>query len=310
MDGNSTAHGAEARIAAAALDVEPFPHLVVDDVLAPDVFADISRYWPASAGFAPTGIPGNGMFHFELEAGRLAPTAHAFWTEFARGPLAGLVRASLRRFAPIYAAKFGTASRDVSFSLKLQEALPGFVDHEVHTHHWHDPHWLFTALLYVDDGGAPASGTTLHGVEGLRLGRDDSRLAEIAAKTLQWEDMPEIVPVRAPAFRPNRLLVFLDSPVSLHGVAPPTIGHGSGRAGGRRIVRTHASLPESVIGELFGVPPAEYRVHRRRSSRKEFVISWLRKEIEKLSRAIQAPDLGAGEAFAANARFDGPPFAR
>ena len=75
------------------------------------------------------------------------------------------------------------------------------------------------------------------------------------------------------------MLSFIDSPVSYHGVLE-TQQQPETRS--RRVIRCHASAPIDLIPKLYDMEPEEYRLHRRRASKKHFVIDMLEKEITTL----------------------------
>lgn len=285
-------------IMSAPLDNSPFPHFVVDGVLDDEMLRQVGENWPDPEHFTETGIPGNYLFHLKEQVSALPPEKADFWKRFANDVIDPAVKATFANYGHIFEKKYGDLLRHVSYPIKLFEVGDNFGGHEIHTHHWHDPTWLFTNLLYIDErNGEEQSrevpGTSLYGHRHARFpGRpeDSDDLAFIAAQTLQWEDMEEMTPEKTVEFTPNRLLSFVDSPIFFHGVELPRTRLDLGRdnEGGvssrpRRIVRLHALAPRELIPPLYGnVTPGTYDVHRRRASKKDFVLEWLRHEIDNL----------------------------
>lgn len=268
------------RISASPLAACPFRHVVVDDCLSPEELAAIHAHWPGPDRFHDGGIRGN--FVFDLaRGGELGDPDREFWAGFWEDIAAQITDALAERYLDVMTAKFGKTV-PLAPTIILQEMGPTFAGHEVHNHHWHSPNWVFTSILYVDHFD-DAPGTTLYGLNG---NSDLRRMAEIAALTLQWEDMEDIIPVATIPCRPNRLLSFIDSPISYHGVEPP---RSAIAARGRRMIRMHVSAPGETIQEIYGVLQAQYQVHRRRASRKPFVIDWLQKEIAQLQACGAVP---------------------
>lgn len=261
------------RIDAAPLAVTPFRHLVIDDCLGDDALASLNAHWPAPDAFHEGGIRGNFVFDLARKT-ELSENQAAYWTEFQEDIGVQITDALAERYMDVIVAKYGRPL-PLTPTIILQEMGPTFGGHEVHNHHWHSPNWTFSSILYVDRLD-DTPGTTLYGLAGTA---DTRKIAEIAALTLQWEDMAEIVPHTTVACRRNRLFSFIDSPISYHGVErpePPPAERG------RRMIRMHVAAPGEAIQQVYGVPQAQYQVHRRRASRKPFVVDWLHKEIEQM----------------------------
>lgn len=154
--------------------------------------------------------------------------------------------------------------------MALMESDPTYQGHNCHTHHYHDPCWAATFLVYVDEDSGGHPGTTLHGVEG--------DAAWTAAQTLQWFDMGNLPIARTADYRANRMLAFLESPISFHSAAPAA----AGATGRRRILRVHVAAAADVVKRVYGVSLFEYRTRRRRPTDDPEVISWLARDITEL----------------------------
>lgn len=273
----------------------PFPYFIVDDILTKKMLGDVVRNWPDSALFEETGIRGNSMFFFNNKINELTKTQKYFWRDFMQETLLTLYRQTFSKFSATYAYKFGNLLQKINFHVRLMEMAPTYVDHEIHTHHWHDPTWLFTSLIYVDDDGLNLPGTSLYGSEDNLVSRE---MAEIAAQTLQWEDMTDKITSKIDVeFKKNRMLSFLDCPISYHGVKP-IIEHRD--ASTRKVIRCHAYAPISLTRELYGIRHDEYQFHRRRASKKEFVINFLEKEINSLKQSLNVYDDFDGKSYCKN----------
>jgi len=273
-------------LASVDLQTRPFPHLTAENLLPPETLPEIERHWPDAAQFIEGGIDGNMLFDF-ARLGSLPQAQQDFWRGFLRGTVADYLGETARWFAPFYTAKFGGVPEGIRAWVMLQEMAPNFSGHEIHTHHYHSPNWLFSTLLYIDGEGSP--GTSLYTTRQFLAG-DASGLAKVAAQTLQWDDMPDMVPQTTIGIKPNRYLAFLDMPASFHGVARPD-SPAPGRT--RRIIRAHVMAPESTIEQVYGMRPARYGVLRRRASRDPAVIAMLNTEIGRVLSAGQATPHGA-----------------
>jgi len=260
-------------IEATDLQTWPYPHVVVDDFLSPDVLTEIDALWPEPDVFKEGGIDGNYLFDL---TGRAPDDG---WHPVLQDVVRVYLRNTLDVFAPYYAAKYGDLLYDASCWVQLQEMGDGFAGHEIHTHHFHSPNWLFTCLLYLDD--APeCPGTSLYSVDGYKHRGDQLALAEAAALTLQWDDMPEILLEKSVGFQRNRYVAFLDTPISFHGVMPPEKAPAGQRT--RRAIRIHVMGDRGLIETRYGMRAARYDVLRRRASRDPAVIAMLRQEIDEM----------------------------
>ena len=104
-----------------------------------------------------------------------------------------------------------------------------FGGHEIHNHYNHDSHWLFTSLIYLDDGGAQDRGTSLFRYKEDKWLHDDARFMK--AQYPYGQPTPEVDEAFRATFKPNAMLAFMDSGISFHG-APGISRHGKkARAG-------------------------------------------------------------------------------
>jgi hypothetical protein len=137
--------------------------------------------------------------------------------------------------------------------LALMEADEKFAGHQPHTHFYHNPNWVFTALFYADPDDTISQGTTLlraplHATEPSNyLLPDARRRAELAMDTLEWRE--ETFDGRDVGYKANRLLVFLDGPLAFHSVRYTQPNHQPDprralepQHSRRRILRTHAKV--------------------------------------------------------------------
>lgn len=253
---------------------KPYPHIESEEVYSPSVLSAIDKYWPDPTFFSTTGIIGDGILQFSEKMSILPKESQEFWIFFVHDIFTPLQQRIFEAFSPYYIAKYGELLNTVHLTPFLMEAQPGFVEHPVHNHHYHNPTWLFTSLVYLDDPCENTRGTALFATND----EDLKTLARISAQTLQWEDMQEMKPTKEVNCGKNRMLAFIDSPISYHGVLPSK----APLSGKRRIIRCHASAAEVLINQLYNMPPNRYAFHRRRASKDPIVIDMLIKEIEQL----------------------------
>ena len=198
------------RIAAAALEFEPSPHVVIDDVLPDDFYELLLATIPPPACF-------EWMDHvksdFRPEGGPPAPTAsRLLWQLFDRDIVDGAMRdALLTLFAPVIHAHYATllgeaqadaaASAPMSASGRLMRRLPGY-----HLEPHLDPkRVLITGILYcARPEDSDAYGTSLYRVT-------EPFVAPYVKTFYPREHGLTCELAKTVAFRPNRLFAFINS---------------------------------------------------------------------------------------------------
>jgi hypothetical protein len=241
-------------IASAAIEVVPFPHIIVPNVLPFDVVRSILDHWPDESNMDPE--PGGlGRFMFPLIADqsvrsrlgvwrrymRLGAGEANFWRRVAAGPGADVVRDALAHFSSYNDTRFPGARYWAELS--LFESGPTFSQHPPHTHFNHNPDWVMTFLLFLDDGGREDRGEVfsapVHG----------SDWADVMASK------PEALrPMKRIPFKPNTLLAWLDGPMSFHGTDELALDP----VNRRRMLRCHAGVDDTGVRQWIGVGSAEY----------------------------------------------------
>lgn len=204
-----------AAVAASALEMDPFPHVVVERWLPEDVYAAVIKGVPPAIFFA------------DREASRqrlmvpfpLAPVyADRVWRFLSEQVVSsslsaalsekfdGVLREYIRAIAPGL-PEGQTVSLGVSDG-RIMLRRPGYV---IAPHR--DPKWGFlTGLVYLaKDGDSEAHGTQLYRV------RDD---AEAPTDKPHYVDEARCTLVRSVPFRANTLLVFMNS-AGAHGASIP-----------------------------------------------------------------------------------------
>src|SRR5579871_3848255 len=253
----------------APLRAEPFPYFIADDVLPRATVRSMLEHWPEPARFAPE-IPHN--YTFSLLSG-----CPPFWREFGETTGKDLARSALARFLPWISERYPADTELILRAQVLMQADPTYEHHDTHTHHYHDPGWVMTLLLYLDHSpGFP--GTTIRQYRAKDID-DDARMA---ARTHQWQ-LPEIAEVETAAFIPNRMIAFLDNPIAYHSVgaaAPGAQGH-------RRVFRMHITVPEEAAMQPYGISLTEYRQRRLAGEASPQMLGWLRRDIAQM-RAVSA----------------------
>jgi len=200
-------------VADAALEHDPFPHLVVEPLLPPDIYARLLDALPPPVFFA-----GGRDEHWAVPSGVAPLYSRQVWA-FVANTLAGdilyralnaklepVVRDYVRTFCPALPADTAVALHPSDGRIMLRR--PGYT---LEPHR--DPKWGFvTALMYLArPGDSEEFGTQLYRV------RDDP---EAASGSVHYLDRAQCELVRQVPFRANSMLVFVNS-VGAHGASIP-----------------------------------------------------------------------------------------
>lgn len=224
------------RVGSAQLSLKPFPHLVLDDALDADTYAMLVAQFPAVDAINRRGGPLKNNHLYLSSASQLLNeqsisqpcrdyfayhVSNAFWQ--ASLPL---VRAALLAIHPTLEAIAGRPLEDFRSIMRRKDVRfeeeisldchfgvnsPVTRPSSVRSPHIDRPNKLFNALLYCRDEGDETPGGEL--------------LLYRATGPLVHGDGSSVLPTRIAeakrvAYRSNRLVLFLNSPWSVHGVAP------------------------------------------------------------------------------------------
>ena len=299
------------KILAAPLENEPYPYVIADDLFEADLLAEIKDFWPNYETFGSEG-PGQGILllaptaHVPGVLQTMKPAASRFWGYFTRQIFPLICLGCFARFAGQFQSIYGAhlESADID-GLRIGEmddtAWLGNEDNSqhaeglnIHAHYYHDPFWLFTLLIYIDDGVGIERGTSIHKFVEDRPLND---CMEIIPKSSGTHDLSAYLEhEKTVEFVPNRLFSFLDGPFSMHRVEWPK-GDGSRR---RRLLRAHVQAPAELAEQVFGFSLAEFRTRIQQGS-----IGWVEENVRAYTRA--AAELSDTEArdFARNIKFRG-----
>jgi hypothetical protein len=224
------------RAGALALATDPFPHLLIDDALEPQIYASLAEQFPSIDIVNRRGRPVKNNHLYLLSAQdvmedvRIAQAWRDFFryhvsVQFWRDALP-LIKSQLLTInpgletlagRPLEEFRVAVREKDAEFeqeiSLDCQFGMnsPVIRRSSVRSPHLDHPSKLFNALLYcrAPDDDTPGGELILYRRTG----------------PLAYSDGSSILPTRVVAakriaYRANRLVLFLNSPWSVHGVAP------------------------------------------------------------------------------------------
>ena len=257
-----TANPAEAaairtRIGSSSLVLDPYPHLVVDDLIPETLFRDIDANWPTEGWAAE--VPGNFVHNIKPPVG--AEACPRYWIDWLNEYGKTIIGSCLEVFAPFISEKFEDKPTlyKIYYYTLMEFNSDEFVGHAVHNHHYHDPIWVCTALIYLDENPGWIPGTTMFEVA-VPPGRDRLECqAWVAAQAGRWWELPEVGPAKTVAYRRGRMFCFHDCVSAYHGVvhdrgAPTATGPNRPR----RIIRMHVGVDRDYIRTRYGVSYRDY----------------------------------------------------
>jgi hypothetical protein len=213
----------------APLRPQPSPHVYVENIFSPAMYAAMERFFPAdSPALRRWENPGDPSvrfgnysrrqeIHIPAEAQRLAPDQRAFWLDaaaFLHGPV--FARALIDRFEPYARARFGDRIDDPSF---VTDQLRGTMIVNQHDPDYYlGPHTdrsekVFTCLFYFPErDGLDHLGTTLY-----RPMEPGFRCTGLA-----HHDPARFAATETMRYRANSALIFARTDVMFHGVGALT----------------------------------------------------------------------------------------
>ena len=255
-------------IGSAQLHTDPVPWLIADNVLSSNLLEEMHRNWPTS-GFNPE-VPHNYVCDLGLPPSQ-------FWADFKAGPCMDICQKAISKFWLWITARYGSNVVIEPGYVSLMQADPDYPGHMTHNHHYHDPEWCVTLLLYLDSGTQGVQGTTLLRSGALDLD-EEVRIAALDVPTWDSMDFKEAVTAD---YIPNRLFAMFDSPISYHCVKPAA----PNAIGNRRIFRVHLKAPNHYLQSIYGVSPDTYRKMRGHPTEDPVVLNWLKRDIEEMRGA-------------------------
>lgn len=239
-----------ARIDAAAVVEEPFPHLVVRDLLPVAAYRAVLDAWPADAVFQVNGSMQRHDVTLRGAVEILPEAMRPFWRQALTWTMAANQRLAAK-FAPYAALKYepflGRSWRQAvaglprivgEAQLACYTGATGLAPHIDH------PKLITNGLLYCSElaEDEPELGTVLYGSRGFSMPDNALRLTPALIERLLRRN-------KTVAYAANVCLAYLNTPRSFHGVDPVDLG-----ARRRRLLMFGTVLREKDTVRLFGAP--------------------------------------------------------
>jgi hypothetical protein len=250
------------RAAQATLELDPFPHLLIDDALESEVYARLVAQFPSlDVVNGHAHAKNNRLYLMSARDVDACSSISAEWKAFFRFHASSafwrtalpLICTQLLAINPRLEEMAGRALEDFRVAVRRRDApfaeeisldcqfgvnSPVLRASSVRTPHVDRPSKLFNALLYCRAGDDDTPGGELvlyRATAPIRYAHGSSVLAS------------RIVPAKRIAYRANRLVLFLNSPWAVHAVSPrPKTPH----------VRRYINIPCEFRRELFDVERA------------------------------------------------------
>lgn len=267
-----------------SLVLDPFPHSVCDDALASRQLMLARYFWPDSRLLGEE-TPGYGYklahLHRPDHTAGFSILQRAFWARFVKRVCTPLAEELARLYSPWIAAKFGPIDTAEFVTVALTEFDNAGTSVGCHVHR-HDPLWLFTALIHIEDGG-DERGNALFGFPGATY--DDTFCATLAnhAPAAAIDGLRLVTEC---GFKPGRLFSFFETPISYHGTRPPE--EWTNPKGRRRMIRMHVRLPETDTQRFYGMSHDEYfRLQYPKEGADPRVAPFLMRDIELMRAPVE-----------------------
>jgi len=291
------------------VQVNPWPFFEVDNILPPDLYAQVLENWPEEGSFntLPSLVAGQSMCYLIIEDGRqpyhMDDARTEFWDGFVRDWAYPLILANIEKYAWIVACRFGGEVSMLSTqTLNLMQHRDEYTGQDSHNHYNHNVNWLFTFLLYIGDETDPGSGTGIHTFDS-----NDWYLnyhSALQATVPFGSPIDNTHLVYRSEFKGNKLVSMIDSPVSLHSGTPP----GTAPEGiNRRIIRFHVGVPNPDIERVYGFTRQEFFAHFANKELSPGMLDSIRRDIDVSRLATNREKFDEMQANASLSILDRPP---
>lgn len=217
--------------------MEPFPHVVVDDALDPALYARLAATFPSPEVIVDgREVTNNAAYHLRTARLRADPRVDDAWKELARlhtsaeffREVVGIFGDAIRALHPQLEASLGCALERARTSVREAEPFADLaldcqptygspVRQRSRTHpvHVDRPVALYAGLLYcrLPQDDADGGDLELYRFRGSARDYDEHRYVDDAL----------VETVKRIRYAANRLVFFIHSPHSLHGVTPRAV---------------------------------------------------------------------------------------
>ena len=233
------------KASAAHLKLQPFPHLVIEDALDAQVFAQLEAAFPADELAVDGRTVKDTWFDYPASKVVNDERVAAIWREFFAfhtsadffQELVALARSALLHLHPEIEARVGRPMSEFKVGMRPggrgDPLAPGadvsmecqfYVNYTqqprtVRGPHVDRPSELFAALLYFRQPADTSTGANLEICEAVKPIYPDANAIRISALPAEVDE-ESVRTVRTAPYKANTLVLFLNSPRSIHAVTP------------------------------------------------------------------------------------------
>lgn len=256
--------------------IKPYPHIIKDNFFDDRTLKNILYNWPDENLFSNE-IPGIKLLdlfhstqrtkHSFLEffinllkkKRRISSESLDFWTNFLKFDIPKINSELYKTFKFDLFSKFSIKKTPDISQLNLMQASNLFIEHHVHNHHYHNPNWTFTVLIYLDDNNLKTPGTDIYEPKYNHKEEYKEFLTKFSiTNPILSANSKKLLRSKTVEFKKNRLFAFLDSPISYHGVKKTNLSKNF-KNGSRKILRLHCSYNEKTVNKIYGMDLKEYK---------------------------------------------------
>lgn len=250
----------------------PFPHIIHDNFFDEKLLAQVIKYWPDNNHFYDE-IKGIRLFDLVNATKDLPNEQKEFWNHFKEHHFPLINSQIYDCFKEKIIKKFSTEDLPYPAQFNLMQSTSGFKAHAPHGHHYHNPNWAYTMLLYIESNHETTDGTDIYFPSTIHNLETNDDFTEFAIKYIyggseSFFEKPEykeckIDLVKKVEYKSNRLFAFFESPLSYHGVSDSNNDDKNYQTSQRKIIRLHASFPDNFIKSFYKYNKKEYEKLRR-----------------------------------------------
>jgi len=215
----------EEKVNSAEISTDPFPHLVINDILPERLYKIASKYWPGYDHFKGAG-PRKKIYTTSgcIEATNIIDEKRIFWRTFGEVVVKHYLKPLIiKKFTPYLDWKFPSSSeeelleiqKDLSFyPYRYDSLVTDSPRYQIHPHIDGIRTFIQAIIYFPPDDLHQELGTVLY------KGSAHKRLLSEQKGSAIMEHNGDLVPVKQVDYLPNTLIAFLQSPVSWHGNCP------------------------------------------------------------------------------------------
>ena len=265
-------------------NTDPYPHFIIDNFLQNKKMKDVKKFWPNE--YLHDDHRGSNCFYFSSELKNVKKDYKDFWSNFINNDI--FLVANLL-FSKLFSSfKYKKISNKIEWGTaysqeNLNKSNP--LDFFPHTHFDHDPLWVLTFLIYIDDLNNNSPGTSICSLGENKTDRVENFLKwnEIAnndnidySQKIELSKNLKIKNIKTIEFKPNRLFCFVDGPFSFHSVNYLD----NKMETNRKSIRFALGFERNKMDSLYNVEPDNW-IPMFKNNQKEEIKNILNKEHEK-----------------------------